>query len=65
LPDAASATTCGRSARRAIRAWRACGSCLLGKINVWRFGCEVTGASAANRSSSRGPFSTRSDQHLR
>ena len=31
LPDGASAETCGRLARRAVCAWRACGNCLSGK----------------------------------
>ena len=44
LPDAASANTCGRSARRAICAWGACGGWPSGKTNVRQFGCEETGS---------------------
>ena len=78
LPDAASANTCGRSARRAIGAWGACGSWLSGKTIVWRFGCEETGSKRSSTTpedrdalehsawlSSRGSFSTRPDQHFR
>jgi len=74
LPDAASANTCGRSARRAICAWGACGGWPSGKTNVRQFGCEETGSKRSStipedcdaleysaRLSSRGSFSTRPD----
>ncbi len=38
LPDAASADACGRLARRAVDAWRACGSCLSSQLNMRDWG---------------------------